>query len=105
MAQFLLKLRYDDEKVLKRLRELLGGREAMIESPLYQEIVEEAKREGATEAMQQDILDLLEIRFGPQAKDLEVELKAVAFDRLRELHRFAATSRNLAWFRKRLLSS
>ena len=77
----------------------------MIESPLYQDIVEEARREGETRAMQRGILDLLEIRFGPQAKDLEVELNAVAFDRLRELLRLAATSRNLASFRKRLLSS
>ncbi len=44
VAQFLLKLRYNDAAVLKKLRELLGGREAMIESPLYQEIVEEAER-------------------------------------------------------------
>jgi hypothetical protein len=77
----------------------------MTESPLYQEIVEEAKREGATEAMQQGILDLLEDRFGPEARELEVELKAVAFDRLRELHKFAARSRSLATFRKRLQSS
>lgn len=151
VAQSLLKLRYDEKPVLKRLREVLGGREVMIQSPLYQEIVgeaernarqrdswrrnaaaslrfgsgsghgerggrgdmiqsplyqeivEEAKREGATEAMQQHILDLLELRFGPQAKDIEVELKAAAFDRLRDLHRLAAMSRNLASFRKRLL--
>ena len=46
VAQFLLKLRYDEEPLLKRLRDLLGGREAMIQSPLYQEIVDEAKRRG-----------------------------------------------------------
>ena len=72
----------------------------MIESPLYQEIVQEAKRE----ERQQAILDLLEDRFGPEAKDLEPQLKAVAFDRLRELHKLAARSRSLASFRKRLLS-
>jgi hypothetical protein len=77
------------------------GGEAMIESPLYKEIVEETQRE----ARQQDILDLLEDRFGPEAKDLEPQLKAVAFERLRELHRFAARSRSLAAFRKRLRSS
>jgi hypothetical protein len=104
-SQFLLPLRYDKEPVLGKLRKLLGGREAMIESPLYREVVEEAKREGATEAMQQDILDLLEVRFGPQSKDLEIELKAIAFDQLRELLRFAVKCRSLASFRKRLLSS
>jgi hypothetical protein len=101
-AQFLLPLRYDKEDpLLGKLQELLGGREAMIHSPLYQEIVEESRRE----TRQQDILDILEDRFGPEAKDLEPLLKAVAFDRLRELHRFAARSRSLASFRKRLLSS
>jgi hypothetical protein len=104
-GQFLLKLRYNDRTLLNRLRDMLGGRQAMIESPLYQDIVEEAMREGASNAMRENILDLLEVRFGPQAKNLEVELKAIAFDRLRELHRFAATSRSLASFRKRLLSS
>jgi predicted transposase YdaD len=104
VAQFLPRLRYDEERLLQRLPETLGGREAMIQSPLYQEIVEEAKREGATEAMRQDILDLLEVRFGPQAKDLDVELKAVGFDRLRQVLRLAATCRSLASFRKQLLS-
>jgi hypothetical protein len=73
----------------------------MIHSPLYQEIVEESSRE----TRQQDILDLLEVRFGPETKDLEALLRTIAFDRLREIHRFAATCRSLASFRKRLLSS
>src|SRR5215470_16075882 len=75
-----------------------GGRQAMIESPLYQEIVEEAEREGATRARRQDIMDVLVDRFGPAARDLEVELKAVEFDRLRDLHKFAARCRSLASF-------
>ncbi len=73
----------------------------MIESPLYQEVVEESSRE----TRQQDIIDLLEVRFGPEAKDLEALLKAVAFDRLRELFKHAARCRSLTSFRKRLLSS
>ena len=76
----------------------------MIESPLYQEIVEESERKGETRAKRQDILDFLVGRFGPAAKDLEVELKAVEFDRLSDLVTFAAKCRNLASFRKRLLS-
>jgi hypothetical protein len=43
-------------------------------------------------------------RFGSAAKDLEVELKAVDLDRLDDLAQFAARCRNLAAFRKRLLS-
>jgi hypothetical protein len=105
VSQFLLKLRYDKEPLLKRLQNLLGGREAMIGSPLYQEIVEEAERNGETRAMRRVILKFLSARFGPAAKDLEVELKAVEFDRLDGLVDFAAKCRNLAAFRKRLLSS
>jgi predicted transposase YdaD len=105
VAQFLLKLRYDDEAVLKKLRNMLGGREAMIQSPLYQEIVEEAKREGADETRRKDILTFLAGRFGPPAEDLEADLRAVEFDRLDELVEFAARCRSLASFRRRLLSS
>ncbi len=99
-AQFLLPLRYNDETMLARLRELLGGGEAMIHSPLYQEVVEQSSRE----TRQQDILDLLEVRFGPEAKELEALLKAIPFDRLRELHKVAVRCRSLASFRKRLSS-
>jgi hypothetical protein len=100
VAQFLLKLRYD-EKSLKGLQELLGGRKVMEQSSLYQEIVEEAK----SEAMQQAILNIRQDRFGPEAKDLEAQLRALGFDRLMELIRFAGKCRSLASFRKRLLSS
>jgi hypothetical protein len=107
VTQLLLGLRYNQKKeqpFLERLRALLGGRQAMIESPIYQEIVAESKREGAIETKREDILDFLVGRFGPAAKDLEVELEAVDFDRLRDLVKFAGKCRNLASFRKRLLS-
>jgi len=105
VTQFLLPLRYnEDVTLLRRLRALLGGRQAMIESPLYQEVVEESRREGATEARRQDIMDVLEGRFGPAAQALEVELKAVEYDRLSDLVKFAAKCRNLASFRKRLFA-
>jgi hypothetical protein len=73
----------------------------MIHSPLYQEIVEETSRG----TMRQATLDLLEVRFGPEAKDLEALLTTIAFGRLRELHKLAARCRSLSSFRKRLLSS
>jgi hypothetical protein len=43
-------------------------------------------------------------RFGPVAKDLEVELMAVDLDRLDDLAQFAAKCRSLATFRECLLS-
>lgn len=76
----------------------------MIESPLYQEVVAESERKGATEASQKIILEFLIARFGSAARELEVELKAVEFDRLSELAQFAAKCRSLAAFRKRLLA-
>jgi hypothetical protein len=75
-----------------------------IESPLYQKVVEEAKREGETKGKREAILDFLVGRFGPPAKELEVELAAVEFDRLSDLVTLAVKCRNLAAFRKRLLS-
>jgi len=105
VTQFLLPSRYNDNKaLLERLRALLGGREVMIQSPLYQEIVAESELKGATEAKREALLDFLVGRFGPAAEALEVELKAVEFERLRDLIKFAAKCRNLASFRKRLLS-
>jgi hypothetical protein len=105
VTQFLLPLRYNERPtLLGQLRALLGGRKAMIESPLYQEVVEESRREGATQARRQDIMDILESRFGSPARELEIELAAVEFERLRDLTLFAVKCRNLAAFRKRLLS-
>ena len=68
------------------------------------EIVEESERKGATEAKRGMLLRFLVSRFGAAAKELEGELKAVEFDRLDDLAEFAAKCRNLASFRKRLLS-
>jgi hypothetical protein len=76
----------------------------MIDSPLYREIVEEARREGETKAMRRMILKFLVARFGMAAKDVEVELKAVEFDRLDDLIDFAAACRDLHTFREPLLS-
>jgi hypothetical protein len=55
-------------------------------------------------ARQQGIMDMLIDRFGSDAEALEVELKAVEFDRLRDLHRFATKCADLVAFRGRLLS-
>jgi hypothetical protein len=77
----------------------------MIESPLYQEIVDEARREGETRAMRRTILRHLVRRFGPAANEMEVELNAVAFDRLDDMIDSAAECGSLEEFRTRLLSS
>ncbi len=103
VTQFLTGLRYDD----KKLFQILGGRKAMIESPLMQELraewTQEAKIEGKIEAKIEDILTILVGRFGAKAKELETEINAIGEDaRLQELLLHAATCRTLGSFRKQL---
>jgi hypothetical protein len=103
VTQFLLPLRYNKDPLLGQLRALLGGREAMIHSPLYQEVVEEAERKGETKAKREWILKVLQTRFGETAKDLKVELDAVEYDRLEGLLDRSLSCRTLASFRRHLL--
>jgi len=84
--------RYNDE----RLFQLVGGRKAMIESPVIQEIIADSERE--------DIVKVLETRFGPSARSLEPEVLAVGPDKLDEAVRLAVASRSPASFRKKLAS-
>ncbi len=95
VTQFLARLRYNDEGLFQ----ILGGRSAMIESPLLQELKEEWTRE----AVIGDLMTFLAGRFGAKAESLETELKAIGDEaRLKELVKHAATCRSLAAFRKRL---
>jgi hypothetical protein len=100
VTQFLAGLRYNDA----RLFELLGGRQAMIESPVLKELIADCKREAAIEARQKDILKILVTRFGAAAKGLEPEVKAVNDDRLEDLIASAATCPSLDSFREQLSS-
>src|SRR5208337_3732571 len=102
VTQFLTRLRYHDPKLFQ----LLGGRKAMIESPLLEELLDELKaewtRELKAEWTRKDILKFLEARFGIAARALEAELKTVDEDRLDDLLSLAATCRTLASFRKKV---
>jgi hypothetical protein len=74
---------------------LLGGRKAMIESPLVQDILAEVRRE--------DILTFLKSRFGTAVAELEADLKTIEDGaRLSELVKLAASCRSLKGFRKHL---
>jgi len=68
----------------------------MIESPVIQEIIAERQRE--------DILMVLETRFGTSARTLEAEVATVEVDKLDEVLKLAVTCRSLASFRKKLSS-
>jgi len=100
VTQFLLGLRYNELTLREKLRALLGGHEAVIESPTLQELEAEWKRK----TRQEDILNVLVARFGNVGETLEDELKNVDFNRLDELVKLAAKCRSLASFRKQLSS-
>ena len=107
ITQFLARVRYNDEALF----EILGGRKAMIESPLIQELkkewTEDAKREGRREGRREGeikaLMTVLIRRFGANAGALQTEIRATGDDaRLKELIEHAATCRSLASFRKKV---
>ena len=73
VTQVLAGLRYNDA----RLFDLLGGREAMIESPVLQELKNEWTREGAKEMAREATIRVLVARFGEKAGELKAELDAI----------------------------
>ena len=70
VTQVLARLRYNDE----RLFQLFGGRKAMIESPVLQELKAEWTQ-GREETTRRDILKFLETRFGTPARTLEARAR------------------------------
>ncbi len=76
VTQVLAGLRYDDP----RLFQLLGGRKAMIESPVLQRLLQETKQETRLETRQNDILRILLTRFRIAAPDIEAMLKSIDDD-------------------------
>jgi hypothetical protein len=107
VSQVFAGLRYDNP----RLFEILGGTEAMLESPVLQRFLAEqmAKQmapriaEIVAERMHRAILGILEDRFGPVLPEVITALSAVKDDdRLQALIRLAARCPDLAAFRQEL---
>lgn len=97
VAQVLASLRYNDPSLLF----LLGGRKAMIESPVLQEIVAETRAEAVFNTM----LDVLHARLGPIPPDLIATLHAVRdSEELKRLVNLAALCPDLPTFRAKLHS-
>jgi hypothetical protein len=94
VTQVLLGLRYNELGLRERLRDLLGGRHAMIESPVLQEFIAETK--------QKYIINVLTTRFGARADSVEIELKAITDNRLDELLKLAVKCRTIASFKRQL---
>jgi hypothetical protein len=92
VAQVLAGLRYNDARLLA----LFGGKEAMIESPVLQELL--------AERMHRAILGSLTGRFGPIPPEVEVALRAVRDDdRLQDLVVLAARCPDMETFRQQLI--
>jgi hypothetical protein len=93
VSQVLAQLKFTDPGLLN----LLGGRGAMIESPLIREIIAESKQEV--------IAEFLSARFGTIPRDVTTRLRSVQDPkRLKRLTRLAAQCPDLETFRAELLS-
>jgi hypothetical protein len=69
VTQFLARLNYSDPGLFQ----ILGGRKAMIESPVIKELMEENTRK----TLQRAVLKILKARFGPEARPLRRALNAI----------------------------
>jgi hypothetical protein len=95
VAQVFARLHYDRPKWL----DILGGRQAMIESPLIQEIVEESRRAESVE----NIVHILQGKFGPVGPEISAGLAQLKDkDRIMRLLLQAATCATLGDFEKEL---
>jgi hypothetical protein len=81
----------------RNLFQILGCEQAMIESPLIDELVAKTRAEA--------ILDFLESRFDSRPDDLADELPALGEQELKALNRFAAVCPDLEAFRARVRGS
>ena len=111
VTQVLASLRYNEA----RLFQLLGGRDAMIESPLLQELKTEWTREAAQKAWREaaqmteretrrrTIVEFLVARFGTESEGVSAQLETIDDDiRLKQLVKLAATCPDLESFRNHL---
>jgi hypothetical protein len=95
VMQVLTRLRYNDPALLA----IFGGRKIMIESPLIQELVDEAQ----ARAKRESIVRFLGGRFGTVEKEVEVRLADITEKaRLDDLVDWAARCPDLEAFRSRL---
>jgi hypothetical protein len=103
VTQILAGLAFPD----KRFLDLFGGAQAMIESPVLDEVKEilrkqyeaEGVAKGAVRATRQAVLTALEARFGSLAADRVASLSGITDEaKLKELHRLAITCPDLDTF-------
>lgn len=102
VTQVLAGLRYNQAKLFQ----LLGGQEAMIESPVLQELKEEWTREAAQEAAREaktrTIVDFSVARFGSESEEVAGRLATIDDEiRIKDLVKIAATCPDITSFRAR----
>jgi hypothetical protein len=91
VTQFLARLNYNDPKLFQ----VLGGRRAMIESPLLKELI--------AETTQKALIEVLVGRFGPEARSLRPTLRAIEDDKeLEKLLNQSGTCPDLEAFKRQL---
>ena len=101
VTQVLSRLRYNDPQLLT----ILGGPQAMIESPLIQELLEQRSKQVRNEAGQHHIVRVLAARFGSVPDDLIQTLHAIRDDQKFDvLIDCAVLCPDLEAFRQRLAS-
>jgi hypothetical protein len=93
VSQVIAQVRFPNPELFR----LLGGEQAMIESPLLQKMIAESRHEG--------ILDLLKARFGTVPRDVTRHLREILDDKkLRRLNVLAGQCPDLQSFREGLLA-
>jgi hypothetical protein len=82
---------------------MFGGKEVMIESPILKELIDEQVAEKVAEGRRQDVLDVLEARFGVVPLDVVQRVKDVTnANHLSQLIKQAARCPDLEAFRQAL---
>jgi hypothetical protein len=88
-----------DEKVAERVTEILEGKQPMINSPILNELIDEKVAEGR----QRDVFEVLEARFGPVPPDVVQRVKEVTnAGQLSQLIKQAARCPDMETFRQAL---
>jgi hypothetical protein len=99
VTQVLARLRFDDPKLFS----LLGGRKAMIESPLLKELEDAAERRGSANAAVKYIIATLKDRFGKVEAPVESALRSIEDEeRLESLFHAALHCPNMDTFQTEL---
>ena len=84
---------------LELVQRILRRKEIMLESPVYREILEEGREEGREERLREDVLEVLEVRFGQVPAELATQVRQLRGQKdLEMLHRRAILIEGLEAF-------